>query len=179
MIGILLGIPLLAFLAVLQSTILSHIQLLDGRPDAVLIAVVGWSIAGRTNEAMVWGLIGGAFLDLYSGVPFGSTSIALIIVAYLVSFPEGRFWESHVIMPLGVMLVASTVFHMLGIGTLVLIGEPIDFDTALTRVLLPSTFMGSGVDPARPAGRQRTGPKIVPAGGEDIDLSLAARVGPS
>jgi rod shape-determining protein MreD len=140
-IGTLIGIPLLAFLAVLQSTILSHIRLLDGRPDAILLAVVVWSIAGRTNEAMVWGFIGGAFLDLYSGVPFGSTSIALVIVAYLVSFPEGRFWESHVVMPLGVMLVASTIFHLLGIGTLLTIGQPIDFDSALTRVLLPSTFM--------------------------------------
>jgi rod shape-determining protein MreD len=140
-VGTLIGIPLLAFLAVLQSTILSHIRLLDGRPDAVLIAVVGWSIAGRTNQAMVWGLIGGAFLDLYSGVPFGSTSVALVIVAYLVSFPEGRFWESHVVMPLGIMLVASVVFHVLGIGTLLAIGQPIDLDTALTRVLLPSTFM--------------------------------------
>jgi rod shape-determining protein MreD len=139
--GSVIGIPLLALLAVLQSTILSHIRLLDGRPDAILIVVVAWSIAGRTNEAMVWGFVGGLFLDLYSGVPFGSTSIALIIVAYLVSFPEGRFWESHVVMPLGVMLVASTVFHVLGIGTLLLVGQPMDLDSALTRVLLPSTFM--------------------------------------
>jgi rod shape-determining protein MreD len=141
MLDTLIGIPLMALLAVLQSTILSHVQLLDGRPDAVLVAVVGWSIAGRTNEAMVWGFFGGVFLDMYSGVPFGSTAIVLVFVAYLVSFPEGRFWESHVVMPLGVMLVASTVFHVLGIGTLLLIGRPMDLDSALTRVLLPSTFM--------------------------------------
>jgi rod shape-determining protein MreD len=139
--GSLIGIPVMALLAVLQSTILSHVRLLDGRPDAVLIAVVGWSIAGRTNEAMVWGFLGGLFLDLYSGVPFGTTSIALVIVAYLVSFPEGRFWESHVVMPLGVMLVASVVFHVLGIGTLLIVGQPMDLESALTRVLLPSTFM--------------------------------------
>jgi rod shape-determining protein MreD len=137
----LVGIPLMALLAVLQSTILSHIRLLDGRPDAVLIVVVAWSIAGRTNEAMVWGFVGGLFLDLYSGVPFGSTAIALVTVAYLVSFPEGRFWESHVVMPLGVMLVASTLFHVFGIGTLLIVGQPMDLEGALTRVLLPSTFM--------------------------------------
>ena len=141
MLGTLIGIPLLALLAVVQSSVLSHIRLLDGRPDAVLVAVVGWSIVGRTNEAMGWGFIGGAFLDLFSGVPFGSTAIALVLVAFLVSFPEGRFWESHVVMPLGVMLVASTVFHVLGIATLVLIGQPLDLDIALTRVLLPSTFL--------------------------------------
>jgi len=141
MLGTLIGIPVLALLAVLQSSLLSHIRLLDGRPDAVLLAVVGWSVVGRTNEAIGWGFIGGSFLDLFSGVPFGSTAIALVMVAYLVSFPEGRFWESHVVMPLGVMLVASTIFHVLGIGTLVLVGHPMDLEVALTRVLLPSTFM--------------------------------------
>jgi len=139
--GILIGIPLMALLAVLQSTVLSHVRLLDGRPDAVLIAVVSWSVARRADEAMGWGFIGGAFLDLLSGVPFGSTSIALVVVAYFISFPEGRFWESHVVMPLGVMLVASTVFHVLGIATLLIIGRPMDLDGSLTRVLLPSTFM--------------------------------------
>ncbi|HLC04988.1 MAG TPA: rod shape-determining protein MreD [Anaerolineales bacterium] len=141
MLGILIGIPLMALLAVLQSTVLSHVRLLDGRPDAVLIAVVSWSVARQADEAMAWGFIGGAFLDLFSGVPFGSTSIALVAVAYLISFPEGRFWESHVVMPLGVMLVASTVFHVLGIATLLLIGRPMDLNGSLTRVLLPSTFM--------------------------------------
>lgn len=141
MLGTLIGIPLMAILAVFQSTILSHVRLLDGRPDAVLVAVVSWSVAGRANEAIGWGFIGGVFLDLFSGVPFGSTSIALVVIAYLISFPEGRFWESHVVMPLGVMLVASTIFHTLGIGTLLLIGQPMDLNDALTRVLLPSTFI--------------------------------------
>ena len=33
------GVPLLALLAVLQSSVLSYLRFLDGRPDLVLLAV--------------------------------------------------------------------------------------------------------------------------------------------
>ena len=137
----LIGVPLLALLSVIQSTILSHLQLFEGRPDLVLLAVVGWSLAGRTEESMVWGMIGGLFLDLLSGLPFGSSAIGLILVAFLVSLSEGRFWEAHLLMPLSATLVASLTFHILGMGAVLLTGRTLDPSLALTRVILPSTFL--------------------------------------
>lgn len=141
MMAYLIGVPLLALLSVIQSTVLSHLQLFEGRPDLVLLAVVGWSLTGRTEEAMVWGMIGGLFLDLLSGLPFGSSAIALILVAFLVSLSEGRFWEAHLLMPLSATLVASLTFHILGMGAVLLTGRALDPSLALTRVILPSTFL--------------------------------------
>jgi rod shape-determining protein MreD len=136
-----IGVPLLAVLAVFQSAALSNLRFLDGRPDLVLLAVVAWSLAGRTVEAMIWGMIGGLFLDLLSGLPFGSSAIALILVALMVSLSEGHFWEAHIFMPLSVTLVASLLFYAMGIGTVLLIGRELDLSLALTRVVLPSTFL--------------------------------------
>ena len=137
----LVGIPLLALLAILQSTVFSHLQLLDGRPDLVLLAVGSWGLVGRGREAMVWGLIGGLFLDLLSGIPFGTSAIALVLVAYIASLLEGRFWEAHLLMPMGVTLLGSLVFYALSLAGLLLSGHPIDLPTALMRVILPSTFL--------------------------------------
>jgi rod shape-determining protein MreD len=139
--GLLIGLPLLALLAVLQSTLLRHLQLLDGRPDLVLLAVVAWSLTGRTEEAMIWGFFGGLFMDLLSGIPFGSSAMALVLVAALASLLEGRFWEAHLLMPLGVMLAASVLYHALALGTILLMGRSIDFNSAALRVILPSAFL--------------------------------------
>jgi rod shape-determining protein MreD len=139
--GYLIGVPLLALLAVLQSTILSRILLLDGRPDLVLLAVVGWGLAGRSQESLVWAMVGGLFLDLLSGVPLGTTAIALVVVAYVVSFSEGRFWEAHFLMPLGVTLFASLFYHAFGLGVMLLSGRALDLLTVGARVILPSTFL--------------------------------------
>jgi rod shape-determining protein MreD len=137
----LIGIPLVAILAALQSTLMTQIHFLDGRPDLVLLAIVGWSLTGRSEEAMAFGLAGGILLDLYSGLPLGYSAIWLILIAYLISYARGRFWESHILLPLGVMLIASALCQAGNIGGVLLIGHAIDFAGAAARVALPSTFL--------------------------------------
>jgi rod shape-determining protein MreD len=137
----LIGVPFLITLAILQSSVFSQLTLFDGRPDLVLMAVLSWSLAGRHIEAMFLGMIGGLFLDLLSGLPFGSHAIALVLVIYLVSFFEGRFWEAHLLMPLSVSLIASLIFHGVEIGTILLMGRSFDLTYAMTRIILPSTFL--------------------------------------
>jgi rod shape-determining protein MreD len=137
----LIGLPLLALLAIIQSAIVSDLTLLEGRPDLILVVVVAWGIIGRYRESMLWGLIGGLALDLLSGLPLGVTAINLILIAFLVSFSEGRFWESHILMPLGVMLITSPLFYFISILTLWLLGYDIELGFAMFRVALPGTFL--------------------------------------
>jgi len=135
------GIPLLVGLAILQSSLLGTFHFIDGRPDLILLAVIGWALAGGNTEAMVWGLIGGTLLDMFSEVPFGSTAIILVLIAYLVSLYEGRVWEAHLLMPLGIALLGSITYHLWSLGILFLMGRPIDLPFAFGRVIMPSIFL--------------------------------------
>jgi rod shape-determining protein MreD len=137
----LIGIPLLALLAILQSTLFADFGFYEGRPDLVLLAVAGWALAGEGQQAMVWGLIGGFFLDMLSALPVGTSSIALILVAYLVSLYARRIWEVNLIMPLGVTLIASIFFHSALLLALLLLGRQVNLAYAYVRVILPSTFI--------------------------------------
>jgi rod shape-determining protein MreD len=139
--AILLSFPILALLAVLQSSIVNDLTFLDGRPDLVLLAVIAWAVIGRHTESMILGLIGGLFLDLLSGFPLGVTAINLILVTFLVSFSEGRFWESHFLMPLGVALLSSIVFYVFGLAVAWILGQSLDPIQALIRTILPGTFL--------------------------------------
>jgi rod shape-determining protein MreD len=137
----LIGIPLVALLAIVQSSLLATLRILDGSADLVLIAVVSWSLTGRMHESMVLALAGGLFLDLLSGGPFGLTAIGLILVAYLVSFLEGRFWEANFLIPLGVMAAAAAIYHADLALAAAVTGRPIDIPLAVSRVFLPSAFL--------------------------------------
>lgn len=139
--GYLFGFPFLGLLAVIQTSVLTHLRLLDGSPDLILLAVLGWALVGMANQALVWGLAGGLLLDFYSGLPVGSTSITLLLIVFLVSLAEGRFWEAHFLMPMSVMLVASFLYHIGQLAALLLIGRSIPLDLALGRVILPSAFL--------------------------------------
>jgi len=136
-----LGIPLLMLLAIFQSALLGNFQFLEGRPDLILLAVIGWGLAGGSEEAMVWGLVGGIFLDMLSGVPIGSTSITLILIGTLVSIYEDRIWEANFLMPLGTTLAGSLLFHIMSLGVILLLGREVDWAYAFSRVILPSTFI--------------------------------------
>jgi rod shape-determining protein MreD len=155
--GYLIGLPLMAFLAILQSSLMGHLQLFDGRTDLVLLAVVSWGLAGRSEEALAWGMVGGLFLDLLSGLPFGVSALGLILVAFLVSLMEGRFWEAHLLMPLGVMLFASFFYHLIGILVVLLTGREVSLAFAVGRIVLPSTFLNVAL--ALPASQLAIGLK--------------------
>jgi rod shape-determining protein MreD len=137
----LIGIPLLIVLAILQTTVLADIHFFDGRPDIILLVVIGWSLAGADRQAMVWGLVGGLLLDSFSGQPFGSTAVSLVLIAYLVSLYSGRVWEANLLMPLGITLAASVLFHVVALVWLLAIGRGVELQFAFTRVILPSTIL--------------------------------------
>jgi rod shape-determining protein MreD len=137
----LIGIPVIALLAILQTSLVSHLRLLEGRPDLVLLAVVAWALTGRGNEAMVLGFVGGLFLDAFSVVPLGVSSAAYVIVAAIASYSEGQFWGINPIMQLAAILVGSMVYYATIIITLVAIGQPVDLQVALGRIVLPSLFV--------------------------------------
>lgn len=135
------GIPLLTLLAIVQSTFLGSINFLDGRPDLLLLAVIGWGLAGGKTETMVWGLWAGFLIDMLSGLPFGTSSIALVFIGYLVTIFAGRVWEANLLMPLGVTLVASLAFHIWNVMVIIFLGRPLELSYALNRVILPSIFL--------------------------------------
>lgn len=137
----LIGVPSLALLAVLQATVFARYRLLDGAPDLVLLAVVAWALTGRARQSMTLAMIGGLLLDLLSGYPLGVSALSLILVAFLVSLSEGRFWEAHFLMPLAAMLAASLIYHLGDLGMLLVAGRTPDWEFALARVLLPSVFL--------------------------------------
>ena len=136
-----IGVPIMALMALIQSTMLSQFRFLSGRPDLILLLVIGWGLAGRAKESMIFAFFGGLFLDFFSALPFGIHAIALVIVALLVSLDERRIWEANILMPLGITLMGSLVYHMIILAVLFLSGRQIDLTFAFGRVILPSTFL--------------------------------------
>ena len=141
----LIGLPLLLLAAVAQSAVLPHLRVLDGGADVVLLLTLGWVLAGDWRGGLVWAFVGGLCLDLLSGGPVGAATVGLVLMAYLASLTEGRFWRSHVLLPLAVILFGSVGFHLLQLLILFLGGFRPEVPTALWRILLPSTLVNTAL----------------------------------
>ena len=139
----LLGLPLLALAAVIQATVLSRYHLLGGTLDLVLLLTLSWTLVGERQGGPGWGLIGGLFLDLLSGGPFGAHALSLVIVAYGASLTEGRFWRSHVLLPLATVLLGTVMYHLIYLLFLAASGHSVDWSASLAQVTLPAALINT------------------------------------
>jgi rod shape-determining protein MreD len=143
-----LFILLLGMLALLQSTILPYTAILSVWPNLMLLVVVSWTLLRGLSEGLVWAFVGGLWLDLLSGGPFGVSALALVLVASLVSLLEASLFREHIVLVMLIVVGASLlhgIFHLL----LLRLGHhPAATLAAVWRIVIPAALYTSLLTPA-------------------------------
>lgn len=124
---------LLVGAALLQTALLPRWQLLAVTPGLVLVLILGWSAYRGVPEALAWVFVSGFLLDVLGLDRLGVNALALLPVALIGGVSRGRFFNSALVFPMALAIVATVVY----VGTL------------LTLRLV----LGEGGDPAQMAGR--------------------------
>ncbi|MBN1259136.1 MAG: rod shape-determining protein MreD [Anaerolineae bacterium] len=141
------GVPILLVGAVLQSTWIEDLRILGGRPDLVLLLVVTWAIIRGLNEGVLWGFIGGAFMDSLSGGPFGVWTVTLTAVGLIA----GQGWVQRLgptSIRLALMAALSTLLgHALLATIMLLLGYGVDIEGAFTNVIGPAALLNFILSP--------------------------------
>lgn len=135
------GIPLFIVGAMLQASLLPHLRVFGGQPDLIVILVIAWSALDTEREGLVWAFVGGLFADLFSGVPLGVSSLALLPVAFIVTLTEANLYRSNLLLTLPLAAVGALLYHVLYLILLrLLIDYPVAWANSLTYVTLPSVL---------------------------------------
>ncbi len=137
-----IAVPLLAVLSLLQTTIFRQLLLLDGNLDLLLLAVLCWSLL-RPEEGMIWAVLAGFFSDIFSGGPFGITSIAFLFSAFCVGQLHGRLRTHSPIVVMAIALFGTVLTHLVTIALLALFGRTLDIGYLLMYVTLPTAFLNT------------------------------------
>lgn len=137
-----IAIPLLAVISLLQTTVFRQILFLDGSLDLLLLAVLCWSLL-RPEEGMGWALAAGFFSDIFSGGPFGVTSIAYLLAAFCVGQLHGRLRTHSPIVVMAIALFGTILSHLATIALLALFGRALGIGYVLTYVTLPTAFLNT------------------------------------
>jgi rod shape-determining protein MreD len=135
--------PLLAAIALIQSTTLPYVIILGVKPELMLIVVVSWSLLRGSEEGMVWALIGGVGLDLFSGAPFGTITVALLVVSFLSGLGESSVFRTHIALPLVTALVTTVIYDLVILVILALTGRPVAWMDSVVHIVLPSTLVNT------------------------------------
>jgi rod shape-determining protein MreD len=92
---------------------------------------------------MLWALIGGLIIDLFSGAPFGVCTLPLLVVGFLSGLGEKNVFRFHVVIPLLVVPLASLLY---GIGVWALLrvlGWPAAWGQSLSEVIFPGALVNT------------------------------------
>lgn len=142
-----LVLPLLALIAIAQTTLTPLWLTGPARPDLMLMLVVGWGVVHGNGQAAVWGLGGGILLDLLSGTPFGLNAVTLGAIGLLADALQTNFFRSNVFIPLATIFVASLLFHLSQGGAFQTLGYPVNWALYGFNVVLPTAILNTALMP--------------------------------
>ena len=109
----------------------------------VLLVVVSWSLLRGAEEGVVWGFIGGILLDLFSGAPFGVSTIAMALVSFLTGVGEMNVFRTNIALPLATTFFATIAYELIFLILLQAMGWPIAWIDGLIRVVLPTALLNT------------------------------------
>lgn len=110
--------PLLLIAALLQSTALARVEISNVKPDLVLLLVLVGALIYGGRTAVVWAFGGGLALDIFSGGPLGSSSLALMAAALVAGTGHRTLSRFNVFVPITAAVIGTTIYSFVYIGLL-------------------------------------------------------------
>jgi rod shape-determining protein MreD len=135
------GVPVLILSVILQTTLFSRIQILNGCADIVLLVLIAWCIQERAKGGWVWAGIAGLLVALYSGLPIFIPILVYVLVAGMALWFRRKIWRSPILVMLFLTLTATVVEDLFSALGLVMMGGRFTLSVAINRIMLPSIVL--------------------------------------
>lgn len=135
-------------MAAIFQIVLSEASPVAGlKPDLVLVLAVMAGMLLGTRQGVVLAFLGGATLDLFSGMPFGFVTLSLLLVASIARFPGPHALELNPLVCMVVVTFASLLYYAIySMGILALGGE-LDWLTLFKNMIVPAVVINTVICP--------------------------------
>lgn len=137
----LLGFPLIFGLLSLQTVVVSHLPLLNGTADLILLALAAWALQERVKTAWIWALWAGLLVSFVSATPFMAPLMGYLAVTAIARGLHQRVWQMPILAMFFMAFVGTFVCQGLTVLALQLNGAPISWAEGLSRVIMPSALL--------------------------------------
>ena len=127
---------------VLQTTVLSGLQLFGAQPDVAMIILIYIANRHGSLKGEVTAFGAGLLTDLLSGAPLGLFPAVYVPLAYLAGLTHNRVYTDPIIMPALFLLTAGLSKGLM----LLLLGSVFGLQDAVTSVLAPGFLVELGMN---------------------------------
>jgi hypothetical protein len=137
----LVAFPLLILAIIFQSSILSHVNLLAGYADIMLVLLAGWALQERVTTAWHWAFLTGLLVAFISRLPWLVIFIGYFSVVYVAQALQKRVWQAPLLAMFAVTFLGTVWMHLLSFFALRFFGASLSFIQTLGMITLPSLLL--------------------------------------
>jgi hypothetical protein len=131
----------LVFLLIMQTAVVSRLQLLYGSADLFLLFLATWSLQSKSTKNFEFALLASLLASAVSSLPFYIYFITYFGIVIIVSFLKKRIWQTPLLALTFVIIVATITEHGLTIAWLRLTGTSMRIEQSLALVSVPSLLL--------------------------------------
>jgi rod shape-determining protein MreD len=137
----LIAFPFLALAVILQSSVVSRVQLLNGYADLLLVLLAAWALQERVDSAWHWGAVACLLTGFVSNMPLPVIIAGYIGVLFLARILQRRVWQAPMLAMFSVVFLGTLIYHFLSFVILSFLGTPFAFGDVMGLITLPSLLL--------------------------------------
>ena len=140
-----LMVPMLGAAAIFQVVVVPKLTVRGVYPDLVLLLVIAKSLIAGGRSAVMWGFVGGLWMDVLSGGPMGASSLALMATALLTGIGHNAIFRRNFFVPSIAALSGSLVFSLIYVAILTGVGHRFLPGPLVANLIVPATLYNGAV----------------------------------
>lgn len=137
----LLALPVFAFLLMLQTAVISRLQLLHGAADIILLVVAAWALQERVRSGWIWAVVAGVLVTAVTALPLFIPLAGYLLVTFLARVLQRRVWKVPILTMFIVAFFGTMGYQFLSLVALKAMGVPLGWLESLTNVIMPSALL--------------------------------------
>ncbi len=133
--------PLLALAVILQSSVVSQMQLLSGYADLPLLMLAAWALQDRVKSGWHWAVIVCLMVGFVSNMPWPVLVLGYFAIVFIAQVLQRRVWQAPLLAMFSATFLGTLFMHLLSFAVLRLSGVPFSFDDVINLITLPSLLL--------------------------------------
>lgn len=137
----LLGIPFIALLVIVQSSIISRLNIAYGQADLVMLFIIAWALQDRNQQGVWWAVCAAVLMSVASAIPMPIYLIGYISITLIAILARKRLWNIPLMTMVVLSFVGTVLLLMLSFVYLRLTQVDLPLMESLLRIIIPSATL--------------------------------------
>ena len=137
----LVAVPVILFSLILQSAVVSQVELLSGSADLPLVMLAAWALQEEVDSSWHWAAALGLMVGFVSAIPWYVPVASYLVVVGIAQMLQRRVWQAPLLAMFSITFVGTMILHSFSFVVLRIAGVVLPLEDVLGLVVLPGVLM--------------------------------------